>query len=95
MANPRDPKRVSPAQRLADLGHILAVRKNRRLRKVNAGMIAMPTTGQHGVVDAFRRSVTQRVLHGSPCPMLATCKDKIWCPLCEQNHKPDLTRQAW
>jgi nucleotide-binding universal stress UspA family protein len=38
---------------------------------VNAGMIAMPTAGHHGFIDAFRGSVTQRVLHEAPGPILA------------------------
>ena len=34
-------------------------------------LIAMTTAGQHGVLDALRGSVTQQVLHRSPCPLLA------------------------
>lgn len=40
-------------------------------REVGAGMIVMPTAGQHGFIDALRGSVTQRVLHSAPCPILA------------------------
>jgi len=40
-------------------------------REVNAGIIAMPTADHHGFIDAFRGSVTQRVLHEAPCPILA------------------------
>ena len=43
----------------------------RAAREVKAGMIAMPTAGHHGFIDAFRGSVTQRVLHEAPCPILA------------------------
>jgi nucleotide-binding universal stress UspA family protein len=31
----------------------------------------MPTAGRHGLVDALRGSVTERVLHEAPCPVLA------------------------
>lgn len=40
-------------------------------RDVQAGMIVMPTAGHHGFIDALRGSVTQRVLHDAPCPVLA------------------------
>ncbi len=43
----------------------------RMAEKVGAGMIVMPTAGHHGFIDALRGSVTQRVLHGAPCPILA------------------------
>jgi nucleotide-binding universal stress UspA family protein len=31
----------------------------------------MPTEGRHGVVDAMRGNVTERVVRGAPCPVLA------------------------
>ncbi|MEM9302514.1 MAG: universal stress protein [Pseudomonadota bacterium] len=34
-------------------------------------LIIMPTAGQQGVVDALRGSVTEQVLRGAPCPVLA------------------------
>ncbi|MFY0610606.1 MAG: universal stress protein [Hyphomicrobiaceae bacterium] len=34
-------------------------------------MIAMPTEGRHGFLDALRGSTTERVLHQAGCPMLA------------------------
>ncbi len=38
-------------------------------RKVD--LIAMPTAGHHGFLDAFRGSTTSRVLAHAPCPVLA------------------------
>jgi len=34
-------------------------------------LIVMATEGRHGVIDALRGSVTERVVHGAPCPVLA------------------------
>jgi nucleotide-binding universal stress UspA family protein len=34
-------------------------------------MIAMPTAGHHGFLDAFRGSTTERILRRAPCPLLA------------------------
>ena len=34
-------------------------------------MIAMPTAGHHGFLDALRGSTTERVLRRAPCPVLA------------------------
>jgi nucleotide-binding universal stress UspA family protein len=34
-------------------------------------LIIMATEGRHGVFDALRGSVTERVVHGAPCPVLA------------------------
>jgi nucleotide-binding universal stress UspA family protein len=34
-------------------------------------LIAMPTAGHHGVLDALRGSTTERVLRNAPCPVLA------------------------
>ncbi len=36
-----------------------------------ADLIAMPTSGRHGFLDAVRGSTTERVLHHTPCPLLA------------------------
>jgi nucleotide-binding universal stress UspA family protein len=36
-----------------------------------ADLIVMPTEGRQGVVDAMRGSVTERVVRGAPCPVLA------------------------
>jgi nucleotide-binding universal stress UspA family protein len=36
-----------------------------------ADLIVMATEGRHGVVDAMRGSVTERVVRGAPCPVLA------------------------
>jgi nucleotide-binding universal stress UspA family protein len=36
-----------------------------------AELIAMPTTGHHGILDALRGSTTERVLRHAPCPVLA------------------------
>lgn len=38
---------------------------------VRAELIVMPTEGRVGVFDALRGSTTERVLRGSPCPLLA------------------------
>jgi len=40
-------------------------------REVEAGLIVMSTDGRHGFLDALRGSHSERVLHGSPCPLLA------------------------
>ncbi len=39
--------------------------------EVDADLIAMPTAGHHGVLDALRGSTTERVLREAPCPLLA------------------------
>ena len=39
--------------------------------EIRADIIAMPTAGHEGVLDALRGSVTERVLHKAPCPILA------------------------
>jgi nucleotide-binding universal stress UspA family protein len=36
-----------------------------------ADIIAMPTAGHHGVLDALRGSTTERVIRHAPCPVLA------------------------
>ena len=36
-----------------------------------ADLIVMATEGRHGVIDAMRGSVTERVVRGAPCPVLA------------------------
>jgi len=36
-----------------------------------ADLIVMSTEGRHGVVDAMRGSVTERVVRSAPCPVLA------------------------
>ena len=37
----------------------------------NVDLIVMATEGRHGVVDALRGSVTERVVRGASCPVLA------------------------
>jgi nucleotide-binding universal stress UspA family protein len=37
----------------------------------HADMIAMPTAGHHGFLDALRGSTTELVLRRAPCPVLA------------------------
>jgi nucleotide-binding universal stress UspA family protein len=39
--------------------------------EIGADLIAMPTQGRRGLLDALRGSTTERVLHGSPCPLYA------------------------
>lgn len=39
--------------------------------EIGADVVAMPTAGRHGLLDALRGSVTERVLHEAPCPLLA------------------------
>lgn len=39
--------------------------------EIGADIVAMPTAGHHGLLDAFRGSVTERVVHEAPCPVLA------------------------
>src|SRR6266568_921061 len=36
----------------------------------DADVIAMPTAGHHGVLDALRGSTTERVIRHAPCPVL-------------------------
>ncbi len=36
-----------------------------------ADLIVMATEGRHGIFDALRGSVTERVIQGAPCPVLA------------------------
>lgn len=36
-----------------------------------ADLMAMPTAGRHGLVDALRGSTTERVVHEAACPVLA------------------------
>lgn len=40
-------------------------------KEINADLIAMPTQGRRGLLDALRGSTTERVLHGAPCPLYA------------------------
>jgi nucleotide-binding universal stress UspA family protein len=35
-----------------------------------ADLIVMPTEGRHGIIDAMRGSVTERVVRDAPCPVL-------------------------
>ena len=37
----------------------------------NTDLIVMATEGRHGMIDAMRGSVTERVVRGAPCPVLA------------------------
>jgi nucleotide-binding universal stress UspA family protein len=39
--------------------------------EIGADLIAMPTQGRRGLLDALRGSTTERVLHGAPCPVYA------------------------
>jgi nucleotide-binding universal stress UspA family protein len=39
--------------------------------EIDAKIIVMPTAGHHGLLDALRGSVTERVLREAPCPVLA------------------------
>jgi hypothetical protein len=36
-----------------------------------ADVIVMATEGEHGIIDAMRGSVTERVVRDAPCPVLA------------------------
>ena len=40
-------------------------------------LIIMVTEGTHGFLDMLRGSTTERVLHQSPCPVLAVPADHI------------------
>jgi nucleotide-binding universal stress UspA family protein len=40
-------------------------------REIGADLIAMPTQGRRGLLDALRGTTTERVLHASPCPLYA------------------------
>jgi nucleotide-binding universal stress UspA family protein len=51
-------------------GHVIDVILEEALN-VEADLIVMSTDGRHGFLDALRGSHSERVLHGSPCPLLA------------------------
>ncbi|WP_292527836.1 universal stress protein [Methylocystis sp.] len=40
--------------------------------EIKADLIAMPTRGRKGLLEALRGSTTERVLHEAPCPLLAS-----------------------
>ena len=40
-------------------------------KEIGADLIAMPTAGRHGLLDALQGSTTERVLHHADCPVLA------------------------
>ena len=40
-------------------------------REISADLIVMSTDGRNGFLDALRGTHSERVLHGSPCPLLA------------------------
>lgn len=40
-------------------------------KEIGADLIAMPTQGRRGLLDALRGSTTERVLHAAPCPLYA------------------------
>ena len=42
-----------------------------------ADLIVMATEGEHGIIDALRGSVTERVVRDAPCPVLAVPADEI------------------
>jgi nucleotide-binding universal stress UspA family protein len=39
--------------------------------EIGADMIAMPTQGRRGLLDALRGSTTERILRDAPCPVYA------------------------
>jgi nucleotide-binding universal stress UspA family protein len=55
---------------IAKSGHVIDVIIEEALN-TEADLIVMPTDGRHGFLDALRGSHSERVLHGSPCPLLA------------------------
>jgi nucleotide-binding universal stress UspA family protein len=40
-------------------------------KEIDADLIAMPTQGRRGLLDALRGTTTERVLHEAPCPVYA------------------------
>ena len=36
-----------------------------------ADLVVMTTEGEHGIIDALRGSVTERMVRDAPCPVLA------------------------
>jgi nucleotide-binding universal stress UspA family protein len=40
-------------------------------KEIKADLIAMPTQGRRGLLDALRGTTTERVLHQAPCPVYA------------------------
>ena len=51
-------------------GHVIDVILEEALN-LEADLIVMSTDGRHGFLDALRGSHSERVLRGSPCPLLA------------------------
>jgi nucleotide-binding universal stress UspA family protein len=51
-------------------GHVVDSIVNAAI-EFDADVIAMPTAGHHGVLDALRGSTTERVIRHAPCPVLA------------------------
>jgi nucleotide-binding universal stress UspA family protein len=41
------------------------------INQIDADVVAMPTAGHHGILDALRGSTTERVLRHAGCPVLA------------------------
>lgn len=58
---------VPVALRVGDTVSTILQASNER----KADLIAMPTAGHHGFLDALRGSITERVLRHAPCPVLA------------------------
>jgi nucleotide-binding universal stress UspA family protein len=54
----------------AKSGHVIDVILEEALN-AEADLIVMSTDGRHGFLDALRGSHSERVLRGSPCPLLA------------------------
>jgi len=40
-------------------------------QEISSDLIVMSTDGRNGFLDALRGTHSERVLHGSPCPLLA------------------------
>jgi nucleotide-binding universal stress UspA family protein len=55
---------------MTEIGDVIDVILEAALN-TEADLIVMSTDGRHGFLDALRGSHSERVLRGSPCPLLA------------------------
>jgi len=68
----------APALRDASAEDAITIRHGNAVQTIldaateyDADLIAMPTAGRHGILDALRGSTTERVICQAPCPVLA------------------------
>ncbi|MGB8363051.1 MAG: universal stress protein [Rhizomicrobium sp.] len=66
----RKPDSILPGTIVTRSGDVVATILN-EATEWKADLIAMPTAGHNGLMDALRGSTTERVLRHAPCPVLA------------------------